>query len=125
MKSRERSFCTAFTIVLTFIMAMTAGAQFVQQGNKFVGNDAAGAPTQGASVFLSADGNTAIVGGFHDNSGAGVAWVFTRTNGVWSQQGNKLVGTGAVDPLPAVQGYSVSLSADRNTAIVGGPLQES
>ena len=31
-----------------------------------------------------------------DHSGAGAAWVFTRSGGVWSQQGSKLVGTGAV-----------------------------
>jgi hypothetical protein len=34
---------------------------------------------QGSSVALSADGNTAIVGGFYDNTGAGAAWVFTRS----------------------------------------------
>ena len=38
---------------------------------------------------------------------------------MWTQQGNKLVGTGAVGN--AQQGISVSLSSDGNTAIVGGP----
>ncbi len=28
----------------------------------------------------------------------GAAWVYTRSGGVWSQQGPKLVGTGAVGP---------------------------
>ena len=36
----------------------------------------------GSSVSLSADGNTLAVGG--PNSGAGVASVFTRSNGTWS-----------------------------------------
>jgi hypothetical protein len=54
-----------------------------------------------------------------DNGEVGAAWVFTRSGGVWSQQGSKLVGTGAVGP--AGQGRSVALSADGNTAIVGGP----
>jgi hypothetical protein len=72
---------------------------------------------QGISVSLSADGNTAIVGGPFDNNAAGAAWVYTRSRGVWSQQA-KLVGTGAIGR--AVQGASVSLSADGNTAIVGG-----
>jgi IstB-like ATP binding protein len=41
---------------------------------------------------LSADGNAAIVGGAFDNpdpsgSAIGAAWVFTRSNGVWTQQG--------------------------------------
>jgi hypothetical protein len=76
---------------------------------------------QGQSVSISSDGNTAIVGGYNDNNGVGAAWIFTRTGVVWTQQGNKLVGTGAVNsPNPAQQGYSVSLSSDGNTAIVGG-----
>ena len=36
------------------------------------------------------------MGGQGDNSGAGAAWVYTRSGGVWTQQGSKLVGTGAV-----------------------------
>ena len=49
----------------------------------------------------------------------GAAWVFTRSNGVWTQQGSKLVGSDAVGF--ARQGTSVALSADGNTAIIGGP----
>ena len=75
-------------------------------------------PNKAVSVSLSADGNTAIVGGLSDNGGAGAAWVYTRSGGVWTQQGNKLVGTGAIGA--AQQGISVSLSSDGNTAIVGG-----
>jgi hypothetical protein len=75
---------------------------------------------QGASVALSADGNTAIVGGPADGNGVGGAWVFNRSVGVWSQQA-KLVGTGVIGPY-AAQGGSVSLSSDGNTAIVGGAL---
>jgi hypothetical protein len=89
-----------------------------QQGPKLVANDAVGQAVQGYSVALSGDGNTAIVGGFSDNSQTGAAWVYTRNGGVWTQQGDKLVGTGAVGA--AQQGNSVALSADGNTAIVGG-----
>src|ERR1700693_1749610 len=72
-------------------------AQFTQQGPKLVGSGAIGDPIyQGLSVALSADGNTAIVGGNYDNSQTGAAWVYTRGSGVWTQQGLKLVGTGAV-----------------------------
>ena len=86
-----------------------------QQGDKLVGSGATGG-FQGISVALSDDGNTAIVGGYGDNE---AAWVFTRSGNVWSQQGDKLVGAGAV--ARPWQGYSVALSADGNTAIVGGP----
>jgi hypothetical protein len=95
-----------------------SGGVWTQQGSKLVGTGAVGAASQGFSVALSADGNTAIVGGWTDNSHAGAAWVYTRSGGVWTQQGSKLVGTGAVGN--ALQGLSVALSADGNTAIVGG-----
>jgi hypothetical protein len=92
---------------------------WTQQGKKLVGTGAVGSARQGMSVALSADGNTAIVGGWSDNDRLGAAWVFSRSDGVWTQQGKKLVGTGAVGS--ARQGTSVALSADGNTAIVGGP----
>jgi hypothetical protein len=70
-------------------------------------------------VSLSGDGNTGLVGGYGDDNNIGAAWVFTRSHGVWSQQGPKLVGSGAIG-MPS-QGSSVFLSADRSTAIIGGP----
>ena len=98
----------------------TAQAQIIQQGAKLVGTGAVGAAGQGFSVALSGDGNTAIVGAPVDNSVAGATWVYTRSGGAWSQQGGKLVGTGAVGAVAAHQGISVALSGDGNTAIVGG-----
>src|SRR5262249_25074886 len=88
-----------------------------QQGSKLVGTGAVGNDEQGGSGAVSRDGNAARVGGPGDNEDAAV-WVFTRSNGVWTQQGNKLVGAGAVGI--AEQGWSVALSADGNTAAVGG-----
>ncbi len=95
-----------------------SGNTWTQQGNKLVGTGSVGQSNQGFSVSLSADGNTAIVGGYHDNSGQGAAWVYTRSGNTWAQQGSKLVGTGNVGA--ANQGFSVSLSDDGNTAIIGG-----
>jgi len=96
-----------------------SGSVWTQQGKKLIGTGAVGNARQGTSVALSADGNTAIVGGWSDNGKTGAAWVFTRSGGVWTQQGKKLVGGDAVGS--ARQGTSVALSADGNTAIVGGP----
>jgi hypothetical protein len=99
-------------------------AQFTQQGPKLVGFEPPPQPlaptAQGFSVALSADGNTAIVGapvgGIGDNDGTGAVWVYIRSNGVWFQQGLKLVpNAGGVN-----RGWSVALSADGSTAIVGG-----
>ncbi len=95
-----------------------SGGVWSQQGAKLVGTGGSGAGYQGYSVSVSADGNTLIEGAPVDNSGVGAAWVFTRSAGVWSQQGSKLVGTGAAGA--AQQGISVALSADAGTAALGG-----
>jgi hypothetical protein len=95
-----------------------SGGVWIQQA-KLAGSDAAGVALQGSSVALSADGNTAIVGGSEDNHFAGAAWIWIRSGGVWTQQGPKLVGSGVVGS-GAQQGTSVALSADGNTAMVGG-----
>ena len=131
-------------------------------------------------MALSADGNTALIGGPDDNGGVGAAWVFTRSAGVWTQQGAKLTGSGATGgpavrrqrgvvggrehradrrplrqrtllgaawvftrtggiwtqqgpkltgtglrPAPASSATSVALSADGNTALIGGPFDNS
>jgi len=99
-----------------------SGSVWTQQGNKLVGTGAVGQAGKGMSVALSADGNTAFVGGPYDNRSTGAAWVFTRSGAVWTQQGSKLVGTGAVES--GRQGTSVALSADGTTAVVGGPYDD-
>jgi hypothetical protein len=96
-----------------------SGGVWRQQGAKLVTSEATGPAGQGHSVSLSGDGNTAVVGGFGNDGGVGTAWVYSRSGGVWSQQGPNLIATGAVGP--AALGYSVSLSADGNTAVIGGP----
>jgi hypothetical protein len=79
-----------------------------------------GDSTFGSGVALSADGRTALIGGYSDSSGRGAAWVFTRSGDVWSQQGPKLTG---IDEAGAGGfGSSVALSADGNLALIGGPF---
>jgi hypothetical protein len=98
------------------------------QQQKLTAADATGNSEFGWSVALSADGNTAIVGGPGDNSSIGAAWVFTRSSNTWSQQGTKLTGATTTGTTCATQGvvgqaelgYSVAVSRDGNTAIVGG-----
>jgi hypothetical protein len=96
------------------------GETWSQQGSKLVGTGASGLAYQGYSVAISADGTTAIVGGYSDNNSVGAAWVFVRNQNGWNQQGNKLVCTDFVH-LPHF-GQSVALSSDGNTALIGGPI---
>src|SRR5438034_735393 len=94
-------------------------SQFVQQGPKLVGTGNIGQSSQGYSVAISSDGNTAVVGGFGDNVYKGAVWIYTRSGSIWTQQGPKLVGTGTVGN-EIWQGCSVDISSDGNTAVVGG-----
>src|SRR5579862_380273 len=98
-----------------------SGGVWAQQGSKLVGTNSVGAPNQGNAVSLSADGNTALVGGFEDSNYIGATWVFTQSGGAWTQQGDKLVGTG-VGGDSANQGSSVALSSNGTTALIGGPF---
>ena len=85
---------------------------------KLVGNDYVGTNIyQGSDVSLSADGKTVVFGGYGDNGGTGAAWVFQCINGDWIQQGPKLVNS--TSDTTSGLGYSVDISADGNTIIVG------
>jgi hypothetical protein len=95
--------------------------KWTQQGAKLTGGkEETGTAEFGFSVALSSEGNTALIGGVSDSSGVGAAWVFTRSEGKWTQQGAKL--TGGKEEVPAGDfGYSVALSSNGNTALIGGP----
>jgi hypothetical protein len=100
-----------------------SGSTWTQQGSKLTPDDESGAGRFGKSVALSDDGNTALVGGPNDASDTGAAWVFTYGGPNWLQQGPKLVGD---DEDGAGQfGTSVALSASGDTALVGGPQDQS
>jgi phosphodiesterase/alkaline phosphatase D-like protein len=93
---------------------------FVQQGEKLTGNGERGEEgTFGYSAALSSDGNTALIGGPGDNGKVGAAWVFTREGSSWKQQGAKLTGRG--EGGKGEFGYSVALTFEGNTALIGGP----
>jgi hypothetical protein len=95
-----------------------AGSSWTQQGGRLLGTGTSGEARQGAGVALSADGNTALIGGPEDNERVGAAWVFTRSGTSWSQQGEKLTATGEIGK--GTFGEAVALSSDGNTALLGG-----
>jgi hypothetical protein len=93
-----------------------SGSTWTQQGEKLTAAGESGAGHLGASVALSGDGTTAIVGA-PENGGGGAAWVFTRSGSAWTQEG-ELTGSGVE---VARFGNSVALSRDGGTALIGGP----
>jgi hypothetical protein len=115
-----------------------SGTGWTQQGAKLIGGEevsgeAAGSEAGsgeeergeesgqgrfGGSVALSAEGNTALVGVRNDGTGRGAVLVFTRSGSTWKRQGAKL--TGAEEAGKGQFGYSVALSADAQTAVIGG-----
>ena len=106
MKSSILVLQYGFALVASAGLVPTATAQYIQEGSKLVGTGGVvgvGGSLQGSSVTLSADGNTAVVGALDDNDFTGAVWVYTRSGGVWSQQGAKLVGAvrwqPALDPV--------------------------
>jgi hypothetical protein len=93
---------------------------WIQQGSMLLPSDGTLQPRFGTSVSLSSDGNTAVIGGRGDDSVDGAAWIFTRSEGVWSQFGPKLF-PDELRGQGGAFGQSVALSGDGTTAIVGAP----
>jgi predicted amidohydrolase len=101
-----------------------SGSTWTEQ-QKLLASDRATDDDFGKSVSISADGNTAIVGAFLEdtspNTYNGAAYVFTRSGSTWTEQ-QKLL---ASDPGLGNEfggdsfGVSVSISADGNTVIIG------
>jgi hypothetical protein len=97
-----------------------SGSTWTQQA-KLVGHESSGDAQQGHSVAISANGDTAIVGGPEDTGEHeeyfGAVWVFVREGTTWHEQQKLVATTGASEK--AAQGSSVALSSDGNTALVG------
>ena len=78
-----------------------------------------GAGEFGASVAITPDAGTALIGGPKDNAGVGAAWAFTSSGTAWSQQGPKL--TASDESGAGSFGNSVALSADGGAGLIGWP----
>ncbi len=100
-----------------------SGSTWTRQ-QQLTGGDESGAGWFGRSVAISADGDTALVGGLVDHGDTGAVWVFTRSGSTWSQQGAKLLG-GAEESSLGKFGASVALSANGEVALVGAPADAS
>ena len=97
-----------------------SGSTWPQQ-SKLTASDAATSDYFGCSVSLSADGSTALIGAFRKSSQTGAAYIFTRSGSTWTQQ-SKLTASDAATTDRF--GYSVSLSGDGSTALVGAYAED-
>ncbi len=101
-----------------YVFVRSSGTWSQQTTPPLTASDGAAGDSFGIAVALSADGNTALIGAYSKNSYRGAAYVFVRSSGTWSQQ--------TTPPLTASDGaagdtfgWSVALSADGTTALIG------
>jgi predicted amidohydrolase len=101
-----------------------SGSTWTEQ-QKLTASDIEDTAQFGVSVSISANGNTAIIGANLEdtspNLNNGAAYVFTRSGSTWTEQQKLLASDAASNDQ---FGFSVSLSSDGNTAIVGSPQED-
>ncbi|WP_433928223.1 kelch repeat-containing protein [Sorangium cellulosum] len=86
------------------------------QQQKLIASD--GAVYDGFGISVALSGDTALVGAYNDevgtNASQGSAYVFTRTDGRWTQQQKLIASDGAV-----YDGFGISVALSGDTALVG------
>ena len=92
-----------------------SGSTWTQQ-QKLTASNAAGGDYFGGSVSLTSDGSTALIGAAYKSSLTGAAYVFTRSGSTWTQQAWLVASD---NDISDTFGYSVSISSNGSTAIVG------
>lgn len=96
--------------------AAAAASQGSGQQQELSASDGMPLDLFGVTVALSGDGRTALVGA--PGRTVGAAYVFVEQRGKWTKQQELESPAGSAEDT---YGYSVSLSADGSTAIVGAP----
>ena len=75
-----------------------------------------GASNDSFGVSVAIDGDTCVIGAYGTNSGAGSAYVFTNTDGTWSQVA-ELTATGGASG----DRFGSSVAIDGSTCVIGAP----
>ena len=90
-----------------------------QQGPKLTASDAIGVANVGASVALSADGSTALVGGNGDNRGVGAAWAFAAKNQTvyWDNPQLGSIGTDTGAPSQVDQSFITGIGQTHRVGV--------
>lgn len=105
---------TAFNAGAAYVFIRSNGI-WSQQGY-LQANDAAANDQFGISVSISVD---SIVVGAYQPSGNGAAYVFVRSNGVWSQQQKLTAGNAGTSDL-----FGKSVAIEGDTLVVGAPQED-
>jgi len=100
-----------------------SGTTWTEQ--KLLSPDISSSDSFGASVSISADGLTAVIGagseGYSESSGGGAAYIYTISGSTWTYQA-KL--TASDNEVGDFFGESVALSSDGNTALIGANAED-
>jgi hypothetical protein len=108
------SLAPAITRKLGAAAAAAAAGQSAGRQQELAASDGMPADFFGLTVALSGDGHTALVGA--PGRTVGAAYVFVKQGGMWTEQQELDSPAG---PAADSYGYSVALSADGSTALVG------
>ena len=112
---RRRLLPLAVVSMLFVLRAGNADCQFSQKAKLNARGGAAG-DNFGFSLALSANGGTSLVGAYEKNAQRGSAYVFTRSGPEWKEQQELAA---PESPEPEAFGWSVALSGDGGTALIG------
>ena len=100
-----------------------SGTTWTEQ--KLLSPDISSNDSFGASVSISADGLTAVIGagseGYSEGSGGGAAYIYTISGSTWTYQAKLTASDNAVGDF---FGESVAISADGNTALIGANAED-
>jgi hypothetical protein len=113
---RRATVAVVAAVIVGGLTATATSAAGWSQQQELTAGDGASGDLFGDPVSLSADGSTALIGADGRSSHTGAAYVFTRSGSTWSQQQELTASDAAPNDY---FGYSVSLSADGSTALVG------
>jgi len=103
-----------------YVFDLTGVSGTVTEDTKLLASDGAAGDIFGVSVAV--DGDTAVIGAQNDDDNgirSGSAYVFVRTNGVWSQQAKLLPSDGAESDL-----FGVEVALNGKTALIGSLLDD-
>jgi trimeric autotransporter adhesin len=91
---------------------------FVQRA-KLTASDGAANDNFGISVGVSADGNTVVAGSWHANANQGAAYLFVKPASGWATTTETAKLTASDGATNDFFGFSVALSGDSSTVVVG------